>query len=152
MKPRVYLAGACAGLLYEEAMSWRLEVAPRLTAMGFEPVIPMVGEVALAGTGKPLSPRGEPGVEGCNGAEIFRRDMAFLSHCDYVLANLLGAQKVSIGTVWELATFWSVLGTPVVIMEPDNIHRHCFIEESGYVVETMEQALAWFQRRAKEAV
>jgi len=155
-RPRVYLAGPCAGLTFEEAMAWRLEVAPRLEAMGFEPVLPLVGEVALAGTGKPLSPLGEPGVKGCHGIEIFQRDMQLLWSCEYVLASLLGAKRISIGTVFELAAHWyrALINdcsedVPVVVMEPDNVHRHCFIEQSCYVVETMEQALAWFQRRAQ---
>jgi len=151
MKPRIYLAGACAHLTWEEAMAWRLEVAPRLEAMGYDVVMPLAGEKALAGTGKLLSPLGEHGVRGCDGQTIFWRDMDLLGGCDYVLASLLGAKRVSVGTVWELAVAWARVDRPiaVVIMEPDNIHRHCFIEQGCQVVETVEQALTWFPRRAE---
>jgi nucleoside 2-deoxyribosyltransferase len=73
---------------------------------------------------------------------ITTRDRNDVMNSDIILVNLLGATKVSIGTVMEIA--WAdMLRKPVVlIMEKNgNVHDHAMIRECvGFRVETLEQA------------
>jgi nucleoside 2-deoxyribosyltransferase len=65
-------------------------------------------------------------------------------NCDIMLANLLGAKKVSIGTIGEF--FWAdAYRKPVIaVMEKEgNPHEHAMIRElTGFRVETLEEGLA----------
>jgi nucleoside 2-deoxyribosyltransferase len=62
---------------------------------------------------------------------------------DIIIANLIGTEKASIGTVMEIA--WADLQrTPVIaIMEPEgNPHEHAMLSECiSYRVETLDEAL-----------
>jgi len=60
-----------------------------------------------------------------HGKEILDRNKADLQNCDLVLANLLDAARVSIGSVGEI--FWAnAFGKPVVIVrqEHHDVHDH----------------------------
>lgn len=105
MKPRVYLCGPITGLSYCDSTDWRDYAICRLGENGMEGVSPLRGKEYLAGLSTisghgrdyahlgPLStPRG-----------VMTRDRFDATHCDAVLANLLYATHVSIGSVMELA-------------------------------------------------
>jgi len=72
------------------------------------------------------------------------RDFFDCNRADVVVVNLLGATRVSIGTVMEIAWAYQRHTPTVVIMERDstvNVHEHPMIAEAtGFRVETMEQA------------
>lgn len=62
---------------------------------------------------------------------IFKRDKYDVMSCDAMLVNLLGAKRVSIGTMFEMA--WAEdHGKPIVLIMEDegNLHEHCFVTES----------------------
>ncbi len=123
----VYLAGPIAGLTYAGATDWRHYAQNALWApfgtTGIKALSPMRGKDYLAkrpgrldadktdySAFGPLStPRG-----------IMCRDHYDATRCDVMLVNLLGAEKVSIGTVMEMAWAYE-RKTPVV----------CVIEDSG---------------------
>jgi hypothetical protein len=72
---------------------------------------------------------------------VYTRDRWDSLRCDLMVANLLDASKVSIGTMMEWA--WAdSRGTPVLmVMEADNIHNHILVRGGpGFRVNTLEEA------------
>lgn len=71
---------------------------------------------------------------------ITTRDRNDVMNSDIILVNLLGATKVSIGTVMEIA--WAdMLRKPVVLVmeKTGNVHDHAMIRECiGFRVETLD--------------
>jgi len=143
----VYLAGPISGLDYEGGTGWRQQSLEILAAVGIDSFSPLrkkgylhiEGELTGSYEDWPLSTQ----------RGIYARDRFDCHRVDVVLANLLdcgmndnGSQKVSIGTVMEIA--WAAQNnTPVVlIMEKGNIHHHPMLEEAcPFIVETLEEAL-----------
>ena len=73
---------------------------------------------------------------------VFHKDRMDVQRADAMIINLLGAEKVSIGTVMEIgwANAWEI---PVVlVMEKEgNVHDHCMIREAcPFHVESVEEA------------
>jgi hypothetical protein len=65
---------------------------------------------------------------------IFSRDKFDIMRSDLLLVNFLGTEKVSIGSICEIA--WGhLLGKYIlIVMEPDNIHYHGFITKCASIV------------------
>lgn len=141
----VYLAGPITGCDYEGCTDWRETVKAALAPAAIKAVSPMRGKEYLksigtiSGTGEeyahlgPISlPRG-----------VMTRDRWDATRCNVLLVNLLGASRVSIGTVMEIA--WADLSRiPVICVMEDqgNPHEHMMISEAiGYRVNNMEQAV-----------
>lgn len=142
----VYLAGPITGLSYGETTNWRDCVVKILRRFAIEGICPMRGKSYLqnekhiadsyTGVDKRLS----------SGHAIYKRDKWDAQRCDVMLVNLLGAQKVSIGTMIELGWADSLDIPVVVVMEENNIHTHCFVSEIAYVVvPTLEEGIAVIQ-------
>lgn len=146
-KYSVYLAGPISGLDYEGGTGWRQQSLEILAAVGIDAFSPLrqkgyldkEGELTGSYEDWPLSTQ----------RGIYARDRFDCHRVDVVLANLIdcgvnddGSQKVSIGTVMEIA--WAAQhNTPVVlIMDKGNIHHHPMLEEAcPFIVETLEEAL-----------
>lgn len=145
MTPSVYLAGPISGLNYAGATDWRQYAIKQLAESGIRGLSPMRGKEYLANlqnisaTGQEYAhlsalskPRG-----------VITRDRWDVTRCDVVLANLLGATAVSIGTVMELA--WADLArVPLVcaIEETGNVHEHMMVDQAiGYRVTSLDEAL-----------
>lgn len=141
----VYLAGPITGLNFAGCTDWREYAIKELADVGIKGLSPMRAKDYLAnigvisGTGEeyahlgPLSlPRG-----------VMTRDRFDGTRCDVLLVNLLGAERVSIGTVMEIA--WAdACRTPIVcaIEESGNVHEHMMISEAiGFRATSLEQAL-----------
>jgi len=144
----VYLAGPISGLNFEGATDWREAVAADLAAAGIKGLSSMRAKEYLRdaydaaggfsatcaeyGTLSSLSgPRG-----------IMTRDRFDATRCDVLLVNLLGAERISIGTMMEVA--WADLcRTPIVCaIEPGNIHDHAMLNEAiGFRVPSLDEAL-----------
>lgn len=145
----VYLAGPIAGQSYDGATGWRDFAIADLAAAGIKGLSPMrakeylknverdVGFSATCEEYGHLSPLSGP-------RGIMTRDRFDATRCDVLLVNLLGATKVSIGTMMELA--WADLRrTPsVVCVEGDgsNPHEHAMVwEATGFRVNTLQHGL-----------
>lgn len=146
--PTVYLAGPIAGCSYDGATGWRDYAITALARAGIKGLSPMRAKEYLAavesdvgfsatceeyGHLSPLSgPRG-----------IMTRDRFDATRCNILFVNLLGATKVSVGTVMEIA--WADLRrTPIVVaIEPEgNPHEHAMIGEAiGFRCATLAEAL-----------
>lgn len=141
----VYLAGPIAGLSYAEATDWRDVAEMHLARANIRALSPMRAKGYLADV-KSFS--GTCGPEGDMGPlsgprAVMTRDRFDATRCDVLLVSLLGATKVSIGTVMEIA--WADLRRiPVVcVCEPDNIHRHAMLDEAvGFWASTLDEGVA----------
>jgi nucleoside 2-deoxyribosyltransferase len=137
MKPSVYLAGPIAHLSGSESRTWRKAVSEQLRPIKcYSPMrdTHMLGDdeiVTAVGYSLPIvSNRG-----------ILARDRFDVQRCDVIFVNLLGAQRISIGTCIEIG--WGhLLQKPVVaVMEPGNIHEHAMVLEAiDYRVNTLDHA------------
>ncbi len=144
----IYLAGPITGLPYGEARNGWREAFVKLMAdqsPHIECFSPMrakeflEGEQSLQCTGEELE---SLGVALASPRGILTRDFNDVTNRDAMIACFLGAQRVSIGTVWEIGVAFSHHKPVVVVMEPKgNVHDHVFVTHTaGYVVPTIEEA------------
>lgn len=138
--PLIYLAGPISGLTYDGCTDWRDAVERTLSIDDFEVASPMRAKKFL-NTGEILDAvRYDNVLASAQG--VMTRDSWDVHRCDAVFANLLGAEKVSIGTVMELAWAWKAGVPAIVVMEPENIHNHIMLQQSTpYYCETVDEGL-----------
>lgn len=136
----VYLSGPIAGLAYGEArQGWREQVMEHLNAHIW-PLSPMRYKDFLAAE-KEIS--GKSGAYACHPQArdrgIVTRDTNDVRTCDAVLVYLLGASRVSIGTVSEIGMAHAFNKPIVLVMEHEgNLHHHPFVTEmAGYWVDDL---------------
>lgn len=143
MKPhKVYLAGPITGLDFHGAADWRDYAIQQLKPIAG--MSPMRGKEFLKGIGPLTATAEEYGQINVMASPrgIMTRDRYDCTTCDVLLVNFLGAQKVSIGTVMEIA--WADANRiPVVcVMEAGNIHEHAMVNEAiGYRVDSLDEAV-----------
>lgn len=139
-KPSVYLAGPITGESYSTVTDWRAyamkQLAPDID--GFSPMRSkdyLLQETSVADSYEATILSSQRG--------IFARDSYDCQRCDVVLANLLGASRVSIGTVMEIAWGWAYRKPLVLVMEEEgNIHEHAMLREAcPYRVKTLDEGL-----------
>ena len=138
----VYLAGPISGLDLNGATSWRNIAKERLESVGIKAVSPLRGKDFLESAGvlegsyedNPLSTQ----------RGIMTRDHFDATKCGAVFVNLLGAQRVSIGTVMEMAWCFEARVPLIVAMEDEgNLHDHPMVREAiSYRLPTLDAALA----------
>lgn len=147
---RVYLAGPITGLSYGDSTDWRHEVSRQLALFGIVGISPLRAKDYLAEEQKiahsydnahDLHPLATV-LSGARG--ITTRDRWDCHRCDVVFLNLLGATKVSIGTMMELAWADASRIPTVVAIEPEgNPHDHPMVNEcTGFRVSSIEDALS----------
>ena len=144
--PTVYLSGPITGCTYEGCTDWREYATKVLTPVGIQAVSPMRAKDYLKQLADPISGHGREyshmGVFSTPSA-VVTRDRFDTQRADIVLMNLLGADRVSIGTMVELG--WAdAARVPVVgIIEPQhNIHDHMFVNQLiGFRVATLDEGL-----------
>lgn len=142
---RVYLAGPITGLSYSGAVDWRESVQKSLKEVGITGISPMRAKDYFKDI-KEFSAT-------CKGYEqysclssargIMTRDRWDAHRCDIVLVNFLGAERVSIGTVMEIAWADSNRIPVVLVMEDNgNVHEHGMITEAaGFRVNSLDDAI-----------
>lgn len=136
----LYCAGIITGVSYGESTDWREYVAIKLPPH-IKAVSPMRGKKYLANE-KSIRDSYEEHALSCQKG-ITCRDRMDTMRCDMILVNLLGATKVSIGSVMEIAWADMCRKPIVVVMEKDNIHQHSMIREvSGFIVSSLDEAIA----------
>lgn len=144
MKPTVYLSGPITGCTYEGCTDWRDFARQFLAEFGVDGLSPMRGKEFLRGKGTITDGMQEVISNFMSqDAAIVTRDRWDTTRCDFMLVNLLGAERVSIGTMIELGWADAARVPVVLVMEPSgNIHEHAFVRQlSGYRVDTLEAGL-----------
>lgn len=128
---QVYLAGPIAHCTYEDAAhGWRLDAADELENFydGVRVLSPMRGKYHLERHSGVLGSQAFEGRAMSSTTGILGRDRNDVKSSDAILMNLLGAQKVSIGTMVELGWADAFRIPVVLVMEKDgsNPHDHMF--------------------------
>lgn len=128
MKPSIYLAGPITGISYGDSVDWRQQVK-LLLSPDIDCFSPMRGkqylskETAIADSYEDILLSSQRG--------IFARDSLDCLRCDALFVNLLGATRVSIGTVMEISWAWSYRKPIILVMEKEgNIHEHAMLREA----------------------
>ena len=139
---KIYLARPISGCDYDEVVSYYRKTSVILKARGYEVMHPMVAKNLLRGENR-IKPSGYTAPL-CTDHAILERDRWMVQRSDVVMMNLLGARRVSIGCVAELA-FGHVYGKyNVVLMEKENLHRHAFVLDMASIIfETEDEALTY---------
>ncbi len=152
MSKKVYLAGPITGLSFGGCTDWREYAIKELEQAGITGLSPMRSKDYLQSESI-VGDSYENKVLSCSRG-IITRDRWDTTRCDVILVNFLGAERVSIGTVMELA--WADLARipSIVVMEPSqleatgrtpsvgNVHEHSMLREAtGFRVETLEEGL-----------
>ena len=138
---RVYLAGPITGLSFEGCTDWREYAIKDLSTAGITGLSPMRAKDYLQSESIVGDAYENTVLSSSRG--IITRDRWDTTRCDVILVNFLGAERVSIGTIMELA--WADLARipSIVVMEPkQNEHEHSMVREAtGFRVETLEEGL-----------
>jgi hypothetical protein len=137
----VYLAGPITGLTYGEATDWRSAASIWLKARNINAVSPLRGKDFLKDAGVLDGSYEENPLSTARGIMI--RDHFDATQCGAVLVNLLGAKKISVGTVMEIAWTFEARVPLIVVMEKEgNPHEHPMINEAiSYRVDNLEVGL-----------
>lgn len=143
----VYLAGPISGKSYEEIVSRYAEKTNLLEQMGYMVLCPMTGKDYLRNEIEFRSEGYEQHPVSTSHA-IFERDRWMVSQSDIVLADLSNSgDRISIGTMMELA--WAALQNKhtILVMHSTNIHAHAFVyEASDIIFETLDEALEYLSK------
>ena len=143
-RPHVYLSGPITGLTYEGCSDWREYAEKWLHDRKISSLSPMRGYHGLKGHGAitDVAPKGLSDAL-ANIQGIVGRDRFDVQNCDFMLVNLLGAKRVSIGTVIEVGWADAWRKPIVVVMEPEgNLHEHGFIRHlATYRVTSLMEAM-----------
>ena len=140
----VYLSGPISGLMYDEAaLGWRRDVTLILEAAGAVVLDPTKLETEHYTLKEPISPLADQQSVLLNWKSITTKDRFYVQETDVVLMNLLGATRVSIGSMLELG--WAdLLRKPVVlVMESEgNMHNHAMVREMvGFHTASLDQGV-----------
>lgn len=143
--PLVYLAGPITGQSLTGANDWRTEATAYLKDFGITAISPLRGKEYLNSI---------VGADGTYGMEyaahpmstqhgITLRDRWDCRRADMVFVNLHPApDKVSIGTVLEIAWADAAGKYILVVMEPGSAHDHAMLREAAsLVLEDFDEAL-----------
>lgn len=127
-KPIIYLAGAITGVSYGDATDWREQVTRETEGM-FTCFSPMRGKHYLSKETSIGDSYENSLLSSQRG--IFARDSFDCMRCDVLFVNLLGATRVSIGTVMEIAWAQSRSKPIILVIESEgNLHDHSMIREA----------------------
>jgi len=129
-KRLVYLCGPITGMTYDNArFGWRHYMAEMLTDLDIDCLSPMRFEEELA-TETTLKAVGYEDNIFASARGIVARDRFDTQRADLVVSNLLGAKRVSIGSMIEFGWCDSMRIPLVCIMEPEgNVHEHAMVNE-----------------------
>lgn len=143
---KVYLSGPITGLTFGGATDWREYAKAQLEPAGIAGISPLRAKEYLAKLAGPISAHGRDyasmGVMSTP-PSVVTRDRFDTTSADVMLMNLLGAERISIGTMVELGWADSARVPVVGVMEPDgNVHDHMFVSQLiGFRVTTLDEAL-----------
>lgn len=148
---RVYLAGPITGLNFKEATNWRRQTARVIQSLGHAAVSPMRGKDYLKQEDEILSDY-EDDHPMSTAKGIYGRDSFDVQHCNVLFVNLVGAEKVSIGTVMEIQMGRCYGKYVLLCMEEGNVHDHPFVTEAAsIIVRSVEEGIGILKHLLKEA-
>jgi nucleoside 2-deoxyribosyltransferase len=152
---KVYLAGVISGQTFEGATNWRSYAAHQLQKgewvdlsiehrkdgyfldTGIRAYSPMRAHGYLHDMEGMPKDRKETNIK-----RILQRDHWDCKTSDVILCNLLDVEKVSIGSVMEIAWAYAY-GIPLVLVtNKDSVHRHgMLVESTGWVTINLDEGI-----------
>ena len=149
MKPSIYLAGPITGLHYSDSIGWRDRAAAAFKDSGIVCFSPLRAKSYLRPT------NGDPNLmqdvikdtyeEHVLSSQrgIFGRDYHDATKRDLIFVNLLGADRISIGTVMEMAWAFQANVPIVLVMEKTGYpHEHAMLNMTSYFrVDDFEEGI-----------
>lgn len=142
---RVYLSGPISGLTYDQGVTWRKHVSRMLSSCGIRGVDPMRSHEFLRSMGvieDKHAQEGHPLSYLVSDEFIGTRDAHDTMNSDVCFVNLLGATRISIGTVLEIGMAHAARVPIVLVMEKGNIHEHAMIRNYATLrFDDLEQAI-----------
>lgn len=137
---RVCLVGPITGYPFEVVAKWRKEFCanPPQGMVGIDPLrkrSELATSAVVAGEYPKHRLASKKGILAQNKFDVMRSSA--------ILANFLGADRLSLGSVIELALAFQAWKRIVVVMEKENPHDHPYVRScADVVVETMDEACA----------
>ncbi len=135
----LFLAGPLTGISYKDALDWRKYVESKLPA-------DVIAFSALRGKGYVTAERvlkdAYPKHLLSTPQGTITRDRYDVSRCNALFVNFLNAEKVSIGTIMEMA--WAdARRIPIILaMEAGNIHDHAFVRQvAAFITGDLDEAI-----------
>jgi nucleoside 2-deoxyribosyltransferase len=126
----VYLAGPIDGLSYRDGIEWRDAAREELAKYGIKAMSPQRGKGYIM-SHEAIADEMDFSKQEAHFADdpmstargVLTRDKFDALNCSVLLVNFLGAKRVSIGTVMEIA--WAYLqGKPIVVVIEDDNQLH----------------------------
>jgi nucleoside 2-deoxyribosyltransferase len=147
---KVYLAGAISGLNFGDAKSWRDVAVERLKEHDIDGYSPLRAKEYLEQIGNienSYDTVGDFNTPLSTAKGIMTRDHYDVQSSDAVLVYLKGAERVSIGTVMEIAWAFAYRKPVVLVVEKGHLHEHPMISEAvGYEVDNLEDGIFMIER------
>ena len=128
---KLYLSGPITGLTYNDSVEWTNYVMEVLHTSGIAGYRPLRGKEEIFHLNEKIASVVTQKRPLVTAKGIYGRDRYDVMSCDCVLVNLLGAKRISIGTMFEMS-WCSFLQKPLVLVMEDegNIHEHSFVHEA----------------------
>jgi nucleoside 2-deoxyribosyltransferase len=134
-----YLAGPISGLNYDSAQGWRTQASEQLAPeiICYSPLrakswLRQHGVIEGAYPDHPLS----------NARAILTRDHFDCMRADLIFCNLLDVDRVSIGTVMEIAFAYAYRKPLVMCIRPGSVHDHPMITEAtGFTCDNLADGI-----------
>ncbi len=144
MRPLVYTAGPITDCDHSEATGWREVVRRNLHLHAINTISPMRGKPVLKSGQKYNAAITRKFVDPLRTSDgINARDYNDVRKADLIFVNMLGAKRVSIGTVMEVA--WArAFDKPVILIMEDegNVHDHWMFKfPCGFIVPTIKEGI-----------
>ena len=137
---KVYLAGPISGHSYNSVNDWRQEAKDYLWQFQICGYSPMRGKSYLSKEEMLADSYSDYTMSSINGINV--RDYNDVKTSDVVLVNFLNCgDRVSIGTVMEIAWARAFQIPIVIVMEADNIHRHGMLTFGNVIVQSLDEGL-----------
>lgn len=135
----IFLAGPLTGISYNDALEWRKYVERRLPP-------DVIAFSALRGKAyverETVLKDAYPDHLLSTPQGTIARDRFDVSRCDALFVNFLKADRVSIGTIMEMAwaDAWRI---PIILaMENGNIHDHAFVRQvAAFITDDLDEAI-----------
>lgn len=139
-KHKVYLAGPISGHSYQDATDWREYAKDYLSEHNIDGYSPLRGKIYLSSEEMIKDHYPNHTMSSIKGINV--RDYNDTKTADAILVNLLNSgDKVSIGTVMEIAWARAFQIPVIIVMEENNPHNHGMLTYGNIVVDTMEEGL-----------
>lgn len=144
----IYLAGPMTGLSWEKTLAWREHVEVELGRDWkiLSPARPQQDQDRTKVLKLQTQENNELNLWD-TATGVVASDTFLIDQSDWVLANFLGAEKISVGTVWELGYAYHARKKIIVLMSKEDIHNHPFTRRGvDMFTDDIEQVIEFFKR------